>query len=199
MNPSSRRSFFHKKNNTVPGCTQFLRDFCRNYQIISTLLIFPGSHSFSTFKLLDNGRFLCSFFLVVGSKWDSNDNGDHSTTSSSNGNGNHGFAPGGEEQKSELLFAAFPCLIKLLINSCCLLSDSTMALRKSAMAKSVKIDAADPAVLRWDNKGEIISWTSTNDNGRLLRILVENGNIKPGMTAGAARDKYPMFKDYSYI
>ncbi len=29
-------------------------------------------------------------------------------------------------------------------------------------------------------------------------LLVENGHIKPGMTAGAARDKYPMFKDYSY-
>jgi hypothetical protein len=29
-------------------------------------------------------------------------------------------------------------------------------------------------------------------------MLVENGNIKPGMTAGAAWDKYPMFKDYSY-
>jgi hypothetical protein len=59
-------------------------------------------------------------------------------------------------------------------------------------------DAAGPTVCRND-KGEIIScWTSTNDNGQLLRLLVENGNIKPGMTAGAARDKYPMFKDYSY-
>ena len=65
------------------------------------------------------------------------------------------------------------------------------------MAKAVN-DAADPDVRRND-KGEIISWSSTNDNGRLLRMLVENGNIKPGMTAGAARrDKYPMFKDYSY-
>jgi hypothetical protein len=30
-------------------------------------------------------------------------------------------------------------------------------------------------------------------------MLVENGNIKPSsMTAGAARDKYPIFKYYSY-
>jgi hypothetical protein len=29
-------------------------------------------------------------------------------------------------------------------------------------------------------------------------MLVESGHIKPGMTAGAAREKYPMFKDYSY-
>ncbi len=68
------------------------------------------------------------------------------------------------------------------------------------MAEAVN-DAADHPDVCWNNKGEIISWASTtNDNGRLLRMLVENGNIKPaGMTAGAARDKYPtMFKDYSY-
>ncbi len=59
----------------------------------------------------------------------------------------------------------------------------TTAPRKSAMAKAGN-DAADPAVCRNKNKGEIISWASTNDNGRLLRMLVENGNIKPGMTAG---------------
>jgi hypothetical protein len=51
------------------------------------------------------------------------------------------------------------------------------------MAKAVN-DATDPAVRR-NNKGEIISWTSSSDNGRLLwMLLVENGNIKPGMTAG---------------
>jgi hypothetical protein len=65
------------------------------------------------------------------------------------------------------------------------------------MAKAVN-DAADPTVRR-NNKGEIISWSSTSDNSRLLvRMLVGNGSIKPGMTAGATRDKYPMFKDYSY-
>ncbi len=64
------------------------------------------------------------------------------------------------------------------------------------MAKAV--NDAGPTVRRND-RVEITSWTSTNDNGRLLRLLVENGNIKPGMTAGAARDKYPpMFKDFSY-
>ncbi len=66
------------------------------------------------------------------------------------------------------------------------------------MAKAVN-DAASPTVRRKNDRGEIISWTSTTDNGRLLRMLVESGHIKPGMTAGAAREKYPMFKDYSYI
>jgi hypothetical protein len=48
-------------------------------------------------------------------------------------------------------------------------------------------------------KGRLsLAWTSTNDNGRLLQMLVESGHIKPGMTAGAAREKHPMFKDYSY-
>ena len=63
------------------------------------------------------------------------------------------------------------------------------------MAKAV--NDAGPTVRRND-RVEITSWTSTNDNGRLLKMLVESGHIKPGMTAGAAREKYPMFKDYSY-
>jgi hypothetical protein len=65
-----------------------------------------------------------------------------------------------------------------------------MAPRKSAMAKAVYDAAEDPAVCR-NNKGEIISWASTNDNGRLLQMLLENGNIKPGMTAGAAGISIP--------
>jgi hypothetical protein len=64
------------------------------------------------------------------------------------------------------------------------------------MAKAVN-DAASPTPRR-NEKGEITSWNSASDNGRLLKMLVESGHIKPGMTAGAAREKYPMFKDYSY-
>jgi hypothetical protein len=76
-------------------------------------------------------------------------------------------------------------------------SSSTMSNRKTAKGKAAN-DAADDDNVRRNDKGEICSWTSTGDDGRLLRMLVENGNIKTGLTAGDARKKYPMFNKYSY-
>lgn len=68
--------------------------------------------------------------------------------------------------------------------------------RKTARAKAVH-DAA--AILpRRNEKNEITQWNSASENGQLLRMLVENGQIKPGMTAGDVRDKYELFKEYSY-
>lgn len=68
--------------------------------------------------------------------------------------------------------------------------------RKSAKAKAVH-DAAQ-VLPRRNDKNEITQWSSTSENGRLLRMLVENGQIKPGMSAGEARDRYPLFKEFAY-
>ena len=57
-----------------------------------------------------------------------------------------------------------------------------------AAQKSAKVNA----------KGKIIRWSARSDDGRLLKMLIENGNITPSMTAGDVRTKYTMFAKYSY-
>ena len=69
--------------------------------------------------------------------------------------------------------------------------------RKTPKAKAAH-DVATEAGLKKNDKGEICQWSSTSDDGRLLRMLVENENIKASMTAGDVRKKYPMFNAYSY-
>ena len=69
--------------------------------------------------------------------------------------------------------------------------------RKTPKAKAAH-DVATEAGLKKNDKGEICQWSSTSDDGRLLRMLVENENIKGSMTAGDVRKKYPMFNAYSY-
>jgi hypothetical protein len=49
-----------------------------------------------------------------------------------------------------------------------------------------------------NEKGEIIQWSSTSQDGKLLRTLVENGNITNKMTAKQIREKYTMFNAYAY-
>jgi hypothetical protein len=68
--------------------------------------------------------------------------------------------------------------------------------RKTPKYKAVH-DAATVQPRR-NEKGEIVSWNTNSDDGRLLKMLVESGHIKPGMTAGEARKKYSMFCNYSY-
>ena len=70
--------------------------------------------------------------------------------------------------------------------------------RQRATPKKKAVEAAaTPQPIR-NEKNEIISWSCTSDEGRLLKLLVENGNIKQDMTAGDIRKKYPMFAEYSY-
>ena len=38
-----------------------------------------------------------------------------------------------------------------------------------------------------NDKGEIILWKAQSKDGKLLKILVENGNIGPNITAGDKR------------
>ena len=62
--------------------------------------------------------------------------------------------------------------------------------------KAVHDAASDQPKL--NNKGEIISWSATSEDGKLLKMLVENSCITMAMTAGQARDKYQMFNKYAY-
>ena len=58
-------------------------------------------------------------------------------------------------------------------------------------------DAAQKSA-KVNTKGEIIRWSARSNDGRLLKMLIENGNISPSMTAGDVRTKYTMFAKYSY-
>ena len=48
-----------------------------------------------------------------------------------------------------------------------------------------------------NEKGEITSWDTNNQDGRELKIYVENGCCD-GLTAKPIREKYPQFVKYSY-
>ena len=48
-----------------------------------------------------------------------------------------------------------------------------------------------------NEKGEITKWNCNNQDGRELKIYVENG-CTDGLTAKPLRDKYPQFKKYAY-
>ena len=63
--------------------------------------------------------------------------------------------------------------------------------------KKAALDAATENP-NMNDKGEIISWSATSDDGKLLKMLVENGCIPLKMTAGQARDKYTMYNKYAY-
>ena len=54
-------------------------------------------------------------------------------------------------------------------------------------------DAADDL----NEKDEITKWNCINQDGRELKIYVENG-CTDGLTAKPVREKYPQFKKYSY-
>ena len=68
--------------------------------------------------------------------------------------------------------------------------------RTTPVKKAVE-DAAQK-LEKMNSKGEIIRWSARSDDGRLLKMLIENGNISPNMTAGEVRTKYTMFAKYSY-
>ena len=59
------------------------------------------------------------------------------------------------------------------------------------------VDDAAQKLEKTNSKGEIIRWSARSDDGRLLKMLIENGNISPSMTAGDVRTKYTMFAKYS--
>lgn len=69
--------------------------------------------------------------------------------------------------------------------------------RKRNPKKKAVHDAATKQQPR-NEKGEITSWSATSEHGGLLKMLIENENITPSMTAGDVRKKYSMFADYSY-
>ena len=60
------------------------------------------------------------------------------------------------------------------------------------------VDDAARKLEKTNSKGKIIRWSARSDDGRLLKMLIENGNISPSMTAGDVRTKYTMFAKYSY-
>jgi len=68
---------------------------------------------------------------------------------------------------------------------------------RQSPARKAEHDATTPQPKR-NSKNEIIQWSSSSDDGKLLRQLVSNGCIKPDMTAGSVRKKYSMFNVYSY-
>ena len=47
-------------------------------------------------------------------------------------------------------------------------------------------------------KGEVTQWSATSDDGKLLKMLIENGNITAEITAGQVQKKYKMFNAYAY-
>ena len=49
-----------------------------------------------------------------------------------------------------------------------------------------------------NEKGEIIQWSATSKDGKLLKLLIKNGNVDSNMTAGQVCKKYPMFAMYAY-
>ena len=48
-----------------------------------------------------------------------------------------------------------------------------------------------------NEKGEITTWDTNNQDGRELKIYIENGCCE-GLTAKPVREKYPQFKKYCY-
>lgn len=70
--------------------------------------------------------------------------------------------------------------------------------RTTPYSKALNTLAKDPATGKKNNKGEITSWSSTSNHGRLLKMLIENGNILPSQTAGEVRSEFPTFCLYSY-
>ena len=79
--------------------------------------------------------------------------------------------------------------------------------RKNSSSKSVdtrsvrrhKSPGKSPAKTPSKNneKGEITTWDTNNQDGRELKIYVENGCCD-GLTAKTVREKYPQFKKYCY-
>ena len=55
----------------------------------------------------------------------------------------------------------------------------------------------DNAAYDLNGKGEITKWNCGNQDGRELKIYVENG-CTDGLTAKPLREKYPQFKKYAY-
>ena len=49
-----------------------------------------------------------------------------------------------------------------------------------------------------NEKGEIIQWSATSEDGKLLKLLIKNGNVDSNMTTGQVCKKYPMFAMYAY-
>jgi hypothetical protein len=67
--------------------------------------------------------------------------------------------------------------------------------------KNPKKDAVKSAAttqLKRNNKNEIIQWSSASDDGRILKMLVQQGVIKEDMKPGDVRKKYTMFNEYDY-
>ena len=60
------------------------------------------------------------------------------------------------------------------------------------------IDDAAQKLEKTNSKGKIICWSTRSNDGCLPKMLIENGNISPSMTAGNVCTKYTMFTKYSY-
>ena len=48
-----------------------------------------------------------------------------------------------------------------------------------------------------DEKGNIVTWSGTSEDGNALKVLVESGMVD-GLAAKAVRAKFPMFETYAY-
>ena len=78
------------------------------------------------------------------------------------------------------------------------MAKAALVSKKRTTPKKKAVEDAACTKPKMNEKGEIISWSAQSDDGRLLKLLVENGNITPTMTAGNVRDKYTMFNQYAY-